>query len=114
MPPLHKPDLQKIYETFGKQKGLEVLLQEYHDASNTELEITKLRWTVYTAFLAVSLTLSGYLWANPSLDLALKKIGLVGGALVHLIAYYLNFARKIQNFPIYTNELGVPLPPRLF
>jgi hypothetical protein len=65
-----------------------VLLQEYRDTATTELELTKLRWTVYTALLAVSLTLSGYLFANSTLDPRLKKAGLVCGVLVHAVAYY--------------------------
>jgi hypothetical protein len=80
--------LERVFEVFGREKGLDILAQEYRATAETELEMTKLRWTVYTAFLAVSLTLSSYLWASPSLDVLLKKIGLGAGALVHVIAYY--------------------------
>jgi hypothetical protein len=52
------------------------------------LEITKLRWTVYTALLAVSLTLSSYLFGNSTLKPGLKKVGLFSGVLVHAVAYY--------------------------
>lgn len=88
MPASQKPDMKKVLDVFGKEKGLEVLAEEYREAANSELEITKLRWTVYTALLAVSLTLSGYLFASPTLDPTLKKVGLGAGAFVHVLAYY--------------------------
>ena len=88
MQPIPKPNIEKAYEVFGKEKGAEILAEEYHELSKAELEITKLRWTVYTAFVAVSLALSGYVWATPTVDPALTKIGLAFGAFVHVAAYY--------------------------
>jgi len=84
----YKSKFKEIYKKFGKKRGAEILLKEYHSLSSAELDITKLRWTIYTAFLAISMTLSGYLWSQPKLDLNLKKIGLIAGFFVHLLAVY--------------------------
>jgi hypothetical protein len=86
-----KENINKVYKVFGKEKWKEVLLGEYESLSNTELEITKLRWIVYTAFYAVILTLSGYIWLNPTSDVILKKTGLITGVAVHLVACYFYF-----------------------
>ncbi|MGD2156735.1 MAG: hypothetical protein PVG14_05555 [Anaerolineales bacterium] len=102
------PHIQKTLEVFGQKKGWEMLAGEYQATANTELEITKLRWTIYTAFTGISLALSGYLWSSSyQNDPVLIKSGLIGGAFIHLIAFYFYqwLHRTALNYRRYLKEL---------
>ncbi len=82
-------NIEKVFEIFGINEGLKVLLNEYNQTAQFEQEYTKLRWTVYTTLTTVSFAIAGFVLSTlNSMDVVVKTSTLFFAWAIQFVATF--------------------------